>query len=215
MQYSMIPIVLHSPSQADTDAFVDEFIKKHGIKPHFVTHVAPETKEFSIKQVRELIKQTVYAQSEIQLFVLYKFDSASLEAQNALLKTLEEHKAADQFILEAAQPQRLLPTILSRSRIVAVGKRRTPAQTKNAELEKAFASQVPPLNNVVFQAQSYENPLEPFDHLISFFKEQLPKQPNASAILKEVIISRNRVRENNLNAQYALDRVLIMIYKNR
>ncbi len=44
----------------------------------------------------------------------------SLEAQNALLKTLEEPVAGTLIILTAAQPQALLPTVRSRLQTIAV-----------------------------------------------------------------------------------------------
>lgn len=209
-----MPIVLHSPTRAATSKFIDEFIRKNDIKPHFVTHLEPEGKEFSIKQVRELIKLTVYAQSETQLFVLYKFDTASLEAQNAFLKTLEEHKVTDQFIMEAQQPYRLLPTIVSRSRIVRLSQTGSKGPDRNTELADIMTGAVPPLNHPFFQAQKYENQLEPFDHLITYLRSRLPQSSRATQIIKEVLLARNRVRENNLNAQYALDRILIMVYKS-
>lgn len=57
----------------------------------------------------------------------------SLEAQNALLKTLEEPPAGTVIILTAHHPRALLPTILSRSQIVHVSR---PSQE---DLEKYFA----------------------------------------------------------------------------
>lgn len=209
-----MPIILHSPTRAATDAFTNEFIQKNAIKSHFVTKLEPEGKEFSIKQVRELIKLTVYTRTEPQVFILYNFDLASLEAQNAFLKTLEEHKATDQYIMEVKQPYRLLPTILSRSCVVHVNDAEIVAPDNLTTLSAIFAEPIPPLNHPFFQAQKYEHPLEPFDHLIAYFKSRLPNDPSASSIIKEVLIARSRVRENNLNIQYALDRVLIMVYKN-
>lgn len=209
-----MPIVLHSPTRAATGKFIEDFVRKNGIKPHFVSHLEPEGKEFSIKQVRELIKQTIYAQSEPQLFVLYNFDTSSNEAQNAFLKTLEEHKAADQFIMEAQQPYRLLPTIVSRSQIVRLDQKESKLPDRNADLASIFTGAIPPLNHPFFQVQKYENQLEPFDHLITYLRTKLSANPRATAILKKVLTARNGVRENNLSAQYALDRLLIMIYKS-
>ncbi|MBI1863470.1 hypothetical protein HYS00_05135 [Candidatus Microgenomates bacterium] len=211
----MIPLILDSPSRDATEALIAEQISKHHLNELYITRFDPEGKEFSIKQIRELIKATVYAPSEPRLFILYSFDTASIEAQNALLKTLEEHNPYDLFVMEATQPNRLLPTILSRSQVIHAPGRLSKKPAAGEGIEQAFQSKTPPLNHPVFQVTKYENPIEPFDLLIEYVRSRLATNPRASHILREILITRSRVRENNLNPQYALDRVLIFIYKQK
>jgi len=209
----MIPIILHSSTREKTDEFVKTFVTENAVRPENVIRIEPEGKEFSIREIRDLIKQTIYASNEISAYVLHRFDTASNEAQNAFLKTLEEHKTSDQFIMEVLQPYRLLPTIQSRSQLIQLTSLGDKIPTIDG-FEALFQSTTPPFNHDLFQIQKYEDPLEPFDKLIAYVKTRLATHPKSTLILKELIISRNRVRENNLNPQYALDRVLIFIYKN-
>src|SRR4029450_5074329 len=54
-------------------------------------------------------------------------DALNAEAQNALLKTLEEPPAASTFILVTSCPDRLLPTVISRCQRLRFG-RLSPAE---------------------------------------------------------------------------------------
>lgn len=208
-----MPVILHSPSRQETDVYVEKYMAEHGVGRHFVTRFEPAGKEFSIKQIRELIKDTVYARREPYLFILHDFDTASLEAQNAFLKTLEEHKTSDRFIMEVRQPYRLLPTILSRSQIVRIGPKNVQKAGGAVDLATLFSATAPPFNHPVFQVQKYESPVEPFDLLILELRNHIADIPQSPAILKEALAARMRVLNNNITAQYALDRLLLFIYK--
>ncbi len=75
-----------------------------------------EAESFKIKTVREIVGQLAYAnyQNRKRWCVLMHFDLASIPAQNALLKLLEEPPANTQIILTANNTNKLLPTIISR-----------------------------------------------------------------------------------------------------
>ncbi len=81
-----------------------------------VVLVEPDGASIRIEQIREVVAQTVYRPFEGQARVVV-IDNADLmgdEAQNALLKTLEEPPARNVFVLVTARPDVLLPTIRSR-----------------------------------------------------------------------------------------------------
>lgn len=212
MQCSMMPLILHTANRTETDTYIDQYANDHSIGRHFIARMEPAGKEFSIKQIRELIKETVYAHNEPYLFVLYDFDTASIEAQNAFLKTLEEHQSTNMFIMEVRQPSRLLPTILSRSRIVKQGT--IQEYTSAADIKKLFSAAHPPLNHPTLQASQYEHPTDAIDAIINAFRADLATDPKRSApVLKEALVARTRILANNITAQYALDRLVIFIYK--
>jgi DNA polymerase III subunit delta' len=78
----------------------------------------PETQEISIDQIRLLVlARSAFAPHEgrAKVFVIRRAEELSISAANALLKTLEEPGAKTHFILLSAQPEALLPTILSRT----------------------------------------------------------------------------------------------------
>lgn len=77
----------------------------------------PDFKPITIEQVRDLQQQISFAAfgSGKQYFIVCNLDQASIPAQNALLKTLEEPPASVQLILTASSKSGVLPTVQSRS----------------------------------------------------------------------------------------------------
>lgn len=69
--------------------------------------------EFKIKHAREAIDESVIAETS-QKTIILAADKFNIEAQNALLKVLEEPPQNVRFILVAKYKSAILPTILSR-----------------------------------------------------------------------------------------------------
>ncbi len=87
-----------------------------------VTLVEPDGARLKIDQVRGL--QHTLALSPVmgrwRVAILPGFEAATREAANALLKTLEEPPARVVLILTAADAELLLPTVVSRCRVLAL-----------------------------------------------------------------------------------------------
>lgn len=76
---------------------------------------------FSVEKIadtKELIRQTSISYSKKTAFLLNDFDQASVEAQNAFLKSLEEAQENVVYILSAEREEGVLPTIISRCRVI-------------------------------------------------------------------------------------------------
>lgn len=87
-----------------------------GSHPDVVVVAPDEATSIKIEQIREVVGQTAYRPFEGRSRVVV-IDGADLmgdDAQNALLKTLEEPPARNVFILVTARPDVLLATIRSR-----------------------------------------------------------------------------------------------------
>jgi len=82
--------------------------------------VRPEKKTIQISQIRELIwkLQLTPSLSPLKTAIIDQADSMGIEAQHALLKTLEEPKGKAVLILITAKPEVLFPTIRSRCEII-------------------------------------------------------------------------------------------------
>src|SRR5262245_24561078 len=76
-----------------------------------------------VDQVREAIDRTAYRPLEgrRRLVIIEEADALVPEAQNALLKTLEEPPPASVFVLITARPDLLLPTVRSRCQRLRFG----------------------------------------------------------------------------------------------
>jgi DNA polymerase-3 subunit delta' len=79
-----------------------------------------EGKTIKIDQVHEFIRQTQLKpfRSKFKVGVIISAEKLTAEAQNALLKTLEEPSKNTFLILTTGQVKRLLPTILSRCQVL-------------------------------------------------------------------------------------------------
>jgi DNA polymerase-3 subunit delta' len=76
--------------------------------------------EIRISQIRELQKTINLKpyQSRYRILIFLRFQQATVEACNALLKTLEEAPSYAVLILTADNPEQLLPTIVSRCEVL-------------------------------------------------------------------------------------------------
>jgi len=83
-----------------------------------------ETGVIKIDQVRDAIERAAYRPFEgrRRVVILDDADTVNAEAQNALLKTLEEPPAASTFILVTSRPDMLLPTVRSRCQRLRFGR---------------------------------------------------------------------------------------------
>lgn len=107
--------------QASKD-YLENFYKQKKLTQNPELHFYnQEFARFKIEDSRRLLAETAYQSSftgeTLRVFVLFHLDSASSEAQNALLKVLEEPPQNTFILLPLLSLQNILPTIQSRCRI--------------------------------------------------------------------------------------------------
>lgn len=85
--------------------------------------IEPEKTTISIDQIRSLIDEIAYQpfEARYRVVVLDPADQMKIEAQNSLLKTLEEPSSRTIMILITTNPYMLLETIRSRARLLQFG----------------------------------------------------------------------------------------------
>ena len=83
-----------------------------------------DTGAIKIDQVRDSIERSAYRPFEgrRRVVIINDAEALNIEAQNALLKTLEEPPAASTFVLVTSRPDMLLPTVLSRCQRLRFGR---------------------------------------------------------------------------------------------
>lgn len=103
-------------SRAGCSIFVVPDDTKIEIKNAFI--LKPEQKTtITIDQVREILGQLMVKQTNQQFALIRPADKLGEEAENAILKNLEEPKDNVHFLLITEKPSKLLPTILSRAQM--------------------------------------------------------------------------------------------------
>ena len=121
----MLPLILLTKSKHDSDNYLKDLIKKeHYLKP-YIYDIYPVKNEIVISQIREIRKEISVASAYPRLFILHNFDQANIEAQNSLLKTLEEQTDKNHFVFLAENEHRILPTVRSRSKIIKLNSKST------------------------------------------------------------------------------------------
>ena len=83
-----------------------------------------DTGSIKVDQVRDAIDRSAYRPFEgrRRVVIIDRADEILVEAQNALLKTLEEPPPASVFVLVTARPDVLLPTVRSRCQRLRFGR---------------------------------------------------------------------------------------------
>ncbi|MBI2034137.1 MAG: hypothetical protein HYT11_00195 [Candidatus Levybacteria bacterium] len=108
------------------DAWIKDTISQYKVSNFDVTYVEKNVEEkntIGIEQIR-LIQKSISLrplQGQIKAVVIKKAELLTIEAQNALLKTLEEPPQDTIIILAAKQKDMLISTIVSRCRIIDLG----------------------------------------------------------------------------------------------
>lgn len=216
----MTPIILLSKNPEKTEQYIDVFIIEHHILPYNVYRVRPAKTELTIDQIREIKKEIITAPGGTRLFVLYNAENANVEAQNALLKTLEEKTADNQFILSTNNEERLLPTIRSRSTTVALDA--AGAHTLELRAESlAFLERFQRVEGMQFLGDDYvagitrDDALMLLDEIIVYYHQSFKKTKGPLILLiKRALQTKNLLQNNNLNPQLAIDSLLINLKMN-
>ena len=120
----------------------DHALARRGAHPDVIELAPPEGKErVGIEQVRVAIRATQFApvQGRRKVCLIPTAEALTPEAANALLKTLEEPPREMAFVLLAEHTSDLLPTIVSRSRIVRIAPTE-PASVRDRLLELGYAN---------------------------------------------------------------------------
>lgn len=113
-------LIIHKDSQTRKEYAISLTENEH-IDPLDITLIELET-SLGIEDVR-IIQKKIFLKpfkGDQKAIIVSNAHTASIEAQNALLKVLEEPPAHTLFILTAESKQNFLPTIISRCTIISL-----------------------------------------------------------------------------------------------
>ena len=208
----MIPLLLISNNKSSLNSYVDK-LKKDGV----FFEVSPLTKEYSIDDIKNIIKETKIFYPKTRIYFLCDFHLSSIPAQNSFLKLLEEPPTNVQFILSTDNKNNLLPTIVSRVKIVKLqGKDKQNITDESvSDAIEGLINQTPTtkLPLIQFKITDKESAKNILLQLIFFFREKLDSDKKAYSVIKEIIRLNSLLETNNLNPQLTVDQGLIFIYK--
>lgn len=212
----MFPILLISKNSRTTEKYINDYIKSQKVSPSYIFRYCPDPNVIKIDHIREIKSMLIRAETDKKLIIIYSFDTAKIETQNAFLKTLEEKNDQVQFIIVVGDETQMLPTIVSRCKIV---KLKHPLLS-DASLKKVQSfSFIQPLPQLLSQYNNMnkEKAIKICDQFLWHFRKinLSPAGWQNVKILKEILKVRNLILKNNLNPQIAIDHILITISKSK
>lgn len=197
----MIPILLISKDKKSIKKYIDS-LKVDSL----FFEVSPSTKEYSIEDIKNIKKETKIFNPKKRIYFLSNFHLSSIPAQNSFLKLLEEPPSNVQFVLTTDNKNNLLPTIISRTKIVKL-------QNDVGVKLNTLVLDVNKLQLSQFKITDKESAQDILLQLINFFREKLSSDQKAAVIIKEILRLSSLLDNNNLNPQLTIDQALIFIWK--
>lgn len=216
----MIPIILVSDTVRKAENYISEFKKRNHIQDSKTLRYSPEKAIITIDQIREI--QNIAARlRNNEIVIIYDFETAKKESQNAFLKTLEEYSQNAIFFLVVKSYTSILETILSRTRIVRLFTEKKGAQTKRKVIfdihNFTFLEEAMNATSMIKKDQF----IRAFDDVVLSLYEDLNADVKGITSKKDVqeiaqaisaiLEIKGMVISNNLNSEYSLDQALIHV----
>lgn len=204
----MIPIILICSKVLEKNTYIETLAKEKKIKKNDIYILSGEKKIFRINEIRILYKILSRENKQKRMIILNNFETAKIETQNAFLKLLEEKNDKTQFILVIKNPELILPTILSRCKLIFLERFKKKGKTDKIEfnfMQKKISTLF--FENSFINRDSVNIIL---NNLIRSFRGNKKYLKNPY-ILKEAIKVKNYIEKNYINSQLAFDHLLILI----
>lgn len=179
---------------------------------------AEEFSPLSIEQVRDLQAELTMhpyqgiGPDQLAIFIICKIELASLPAQNALLKAIEEPPARVKLILTSTQPQQVLPTILSRCQLIQLATAEAVPASTTAEkinLQQLSRSSYTDLMTIAEKYKEKSEAQEFLAQLTTQLHQTLQSQPSGQLtnLVQHTILTSSYLRKN-VNPRLALEELL-------
>lgn len=201
----MVPLIIATQDEAKTTNYLSE----RNLLKNLVYELNRED-SLKIEDVKDLIHLLNLSSSNHRTFLVRQADNLTLPAQNALLKTLEEHTHLDQIIFSVRSQFSLLDTL--RSRCTQINLVTTQDQTSSPIAQKI-------LQNISLSSAEIINLTDeilkndPHSAILSFIKllrirnQQHPTSKRVAII--NLALNCLKDLKNNLNPKLAVDHFLL------
>jgi len=180
------------------------------IAPFDVIPVLREEGMTGIGQIRDFQHSLMFTpyHSKQKMGVIHDAETLTVEAQNALLKTLEEPPAHTLIFLETANPDMLLPTILSRCQIIPI-KGNSDAQTSDIEqtLALPIGKRIQFVDGITKTRDDAKTWVDQAIHAVRHAMLQNPSI-NITSLLRRLLTARSQLAAN-VNPKLVLDCVAL------
>lgn len=212
----MFPIILLAKNQSTFDTFIKEFQSQQGISDLQKQIILPEKTTITIGQVRELKKELSISMSSPRLIIFQQFETATIEAQNALLKVLEDLNPKNQFIMCIDRIGSVLPTIISRSKVIDLVEEKTLHDEHTTKIINAFLTKptVAYLGNEIFTVTTKDQAVVLLNICIELLRQNMQNNIQIyPEIIKKTFDLLYKLEHNNLSPQLTIDNWILLVVK--
>jgi DNA polymerase III gamma/tau subunit len=129
-----------------------------------------------IEEIKKFQKEMMYKpfQEDIQTGIIYQSEKLTTQAQNALLKTLEDSNDNSVYILCVNNEKNLLPTITSRGKIIYSTNDIAQKDEENSALKDILEKNIlEQFNSIEEFSKSKESAMEFINHIEFIFQNRL------------------------------------------
>lgn len=215
----MKPLILKIGSDFDLTQYLQKNYSQDSasLLSLIMIKVLPDKKNISIDQVRDL-KKILLNGSTKHLIVFERFELCTNEAQNALLKLLEEQGFYHQFILLSQNPQEIIETVHSRcvyKSLVEVSKIEDTYQDIEKILKNLMLGNIKQVfEDTEFQKSTSEEAINFLTKVLMVLEKKLASGDNKVIFLiKNTLFCQKLINIYNVNPQMALDLWLLKSIK--
>ena len=210
----MIPLILYTNRLSNATAYIKTFCHKNSIAYKSLITVEKENTTIPIEKIRLLWTSLERAHVHRMGVVMYDFDTARKETQNALLKMLEEEQNRIQFFLVTRDISSIIPTILSRCKLIKLEYR-----TSDAFSQPISAIALTEFGNT--DKISKEKAIMLLDRFIATLRNKMKKQItvhnntnvfNITEVMREMLSVRQLMIKNNINPAMAIDHCIMKCF---
>ena len=179
-----------------------------------------EENSIGIEDVKDFVKEMIYKPfgGEKQIAIIYEAEKLTTQAQNSLLKTLEESNDNTIYILCVDNEKNVLPTIYSRSKPIYI--QQDVQQNTSIEKPEIFSMDLVEQFNLIETISKEKQPcLDLLASLEAYMKIELEKEIkndniNSSRViserLKEIQDTREKIN-SNCNKKLVLEALVISL----
>lgn len=220
----MNSVIITSKNKDKRKAYIDAFCSEHKIGQFDQTVIATDEQSIGITDIRNMQK-TLFLKpynSEEKVVVMQDAEKLTTEAQNALLKVLEEPPANTYIFLSSATDAAFLPTIISRCKVVFLEEQEKEVPFADKEtLENDTATiRAGSISARLLLAEKLSAQKETlptwFERIIVFLRKKLLNDPNditIAYVIQSLSDAYHTIQTTNVNTRLVLEHTFLQLSK--
>ncbi|HVA96261.1 MAG TPA: hypothetical protein VND99_01280 [Candidatus Acidoferrales bacterium] len=225
----MVSFIIIAKEKKKREAYVKEYAAKLKTDPFDITIIEKEsskknTQSIGIEDIK-IVQEKIFLKpmrSQTKLIIFEDAQLLTTEAQNALLKVLEEPPAHTHIILGTETREALLPTILSRCQIIELEEEQINLSKKTIDELNTFIETLPELSigarlkHAEQLAKDKDKAIEWIANLILILRKKLLNNYSAEApetldTLKQLQSLHTLLKTTNVNPRFAIEHTFLSL----